>query len=120
MVEWTNDLDDDDSPRRKKKVNRRDLRRKVPLTPMQRLIAQECNKIRDMLLEKNRKYGNSALDPVRIFSKAPTDEQIKVRLDDKLSRLSRGQGAGEDVEFDLMGYLILLRCWRRMQRKGGK
>lgn len=81
------------------------------------LIAEECYALRDMLIEKNRAYGNSALDPLRVFSKADPEEQIRVRLDDKLSRLARGSAAGEDVELDLPGYLILLRVARRL--KGG-
>lgn len=76
---------------------------------IQRLIAQDCDRVRDMLLAKNKAYGNSALDPVRIFSKASPREQILVRLDDKLSRLARGQPAGEDVLLDIIGYLHLLR-----------
>ena len=80
------------------------------------LIAAECDAIKAMLLEKNKNYGNSALAPMRVFSKAPTDEQIRVRLDDKLSRLASGASAGEDVELDLMGYLILLRVSRRMTK----
>lgn len=68
-----------------------------------------CLRIWAMLDEKNRAYGNSALDPVRVFSKAPLGEQIRVRLDDKISRLARGQAAGEDVVQDLMGYLVLLK-----------
>lgn len=63
----------------------------------------------NMLLEKNRKYGDSALDPMRVFSRADPVEQIRVRLDDKLSRLARGVGEDEDVERDVMGYLVLLR-----------
>ncbi|MCK7581080.1 MAG: hypothetical protein MZV65_39750 [Chromatiales bacterium] len=79
------------------------------------LIRQECAMLRDVLLSKNAKYGNSALEPVRVFSKADPVEQIRVRLDDKLSRLMRGQGIeDEDVELDLMGYLILLRVARRL------
>lgn len=65
--------------------------------------------IRRMLIEKNVAYGNSALEPVRIFSRADAVEQINVRLDDKLSRLKRGHAAGEDVIRDLIGYLVLLR-----------
>jgi hypothetical protein len=69
-----------------------------------------CDEIKQMLLEKNSRYGDSALNPVRIFSKASPVEQILVRLDDKLSRLSRGSGVeDEDVLLDLLGYLILLR-----------
>lgn len=84
------------------------------MTDVQSLIANECDALKELLLQKNRAYGNAALDPVRIFSKAPADEQIRVRLDDKLSRLARGHAAGEDVELDLMGYIILLRVARRM------
>lgn len=76
-------------------------------------IAFECDALKAMLLEKNRAYGNSALEPVRIFSKADPMEQIRVRLDDKLSRIAKGQDAGEDVELDLLGYLILLRVARK-------
>lgn len=66
-----------------------------------------------MLIAKNRAYGNAALDPVRIFSRANPSEQIRVRLDDKLSRLARGSDAGEDVILDLLGYLVLLRLSER-------
>jgi len=65
------------------------------------------SKIGNMLKEKNEAYGDSALDPIRIFSKSDTIEQLNVRIDDKLSRLARGDNAGEDVEVDLIGYLML-------------
>ena len=65
--------------------------------------------IRKMLIQKNESYGDSALNPVRIFSKADPLEQLKVRIDDKLSRLARGDSAGEDVIHDLLGYLIIYR-----------
>lgn len=65
--------------------------------------------LKNLLLEKNKNYGDSALNPVRIFSKASAIEQIKIRIDDKISRLARGHNAGEDVYQDLIGYLVLLR-----------
>ena len=65
--------------------------------------------IRSLLLKKNEAYGDSALNPVRIFSKSDTLEQLNVRIDDKLSRLSRGDQAGEDVILDLLGYLLIYR-----------
>jgi len=55
------------------------------------LLAYELEQIQEMLLSKNRKYGNAALEPVRIFSKADALEQLKVRIDDKLSRLANQQ-----------------------------
>ena len=60
------------------------------------------------LVTKNRAYGDSALNPVRVFSRASASEQLRVRLDDKLARLERGHDAGEDTMLDLMGYLVLL------------
>jgi hypothetical protein len=63
-----------------------------------------------MLIDKNKSYGDSALDPIRIFSKANSDEQIKIRIDDKLSRISRGsEFYGDNDLDDLIGYLILLK-----------
>lgn len=66
------------------------------------------DRVRAFLRQKNAAYGDSALNPVRIVSKASADEQIRVRIDDKLSRLARGDAAGEDVLKDLLGYLVLL------------
>lgn len=65
--------------------------------------------IEDLLIKKNAAYGDSALDPVRIFSKADPLEQLKVRMDDKLSRLARGSEVDEDVVLDLLGYLLIYR-----------
>lgn len=66
--------------------------------------------IAEMLIEKNIKYGNSALEPKRIFSKADSTEQIKVRIDDKLSRIAnQNLEDDEDVIQDLIGYLVLLK-----------
>jgi hypothetical protein len=79
-------------------------------TSTQHTIANVCNNIKDMLIEKNKSYGDSALDPIRIFSKANSDEQIKIRIDDKLSRISRGsEFYGDNDLDDLIGYLILLK-----------
>lgn len=77
--------------------------------PLGHEILRECLGVAEILIQKNAAYGNSALEPMRVFSKASTVEQILVRLDDKLSRLARGSEAGEDVILDLMGYLVLLR-----------
>lgn len=91
--------------------------KKTDLNQVQKAIIAETDALRDLLLQKNAAYGNSALDPVRIFSQADTVEQIKVRLDDKLSRIVRGQSAGEDVEHDILGYLILLRVAKKLNQQ---
>jgi hypothetical protein len=81
-----------------------------------KLIDEECRHIAEVLKDKNRRYGNSALEPKRLFSKVDTVEQLNVRLDDKLSRIEAGQlDDDEDPEFDIIGYLIL----KRIQKKNG-
>ena len=70
-------------------------------------IADKCSEIEQMLVEKNRAYGNSATEPLRIFSQVDSSEGIRIRIDDKLSRI-RNRAKGEDSIKDLVGYLILL------------
>lgn len=77
-------------------------------------IREVCDGIANMLCAKNAAYGNSAIDPYRIFSKASPIEQLNVRIDDKLSRIARGHAAGEDVEIDLIGYLILKQVFYKL------
>jgi hypothetical protein len=76
-----------------------------------KLIVDELDSIRDLLVSKNARYGNSVFAPVGIFAKADPTEQIAVRIDDKLARVARGSGAleDEDVTADLIGYLVLYR-----------
>jgi hypothetical protein len=79
------------------------------------LIDTECQNLAEMLKAKNRAYGNSFADPVRIFSRVTPEEGLNIRIDDKLSRIARGKNAGEDAELDLIGYLILKRVLRRLE-----
>ena len=75
-------------------------------------ISGVCDDIKELLIHKNRKYGNSALKPCRVFSKASAVEQLLVRIDDKLNRIMQGAGLladDEDVVNDLIGYLVLLK-----------
>jgi len=82
-------------------------------------IAAVCDEIKAMLLAKNKAYGNSALAPLRIFSRAETVEQLNVRIDDKLSRIARGsEFVGDDTELDLVGYLVLRRVAARLKEEG--
>ena len=77
-------------------------------TETQYKITAILDKIESLLIEKNRKYGDSALNPTRVFSSASPIEQLKVRIDDKLSRVRSSQSdEDEDVIVDLIGYLVL-------------
>ena len=74
-------------------------------------IARVCDQVKDLLLQKNLKYGDSALNPIRVMSKSGPIEQILVRIDDKLNRIKQGNILmdDEDVVLDLIGYFILLK-----------
>lgn len=87
------------------------------LTASQRRISEVCDSIKDLLLQKNAAYGDSALAPLRIFSRADPVAQILVRIDDKLSRLSRGHALPDETldatVDDLIGYLVLLKVAKK-------
>jgi hypothetical protein len=70
-----------------------------------------CNQIKTLLILKNNAYGDSALEPVRIFSKNSSIDGLLVRIDDKLSRIKNMgvSSASEDTLMDLIGYLVLLK-----------
>lgn len=73
-------------------------------------IITECLEIAEMLIKKNISYGDSALNPTRLFAQSDSREQLKVRIDDKLNRIKNSQGfAGDNDVDDLIGYLILLK-----------
>ncbi len=70
------------------------------------------NNFKEFLKEKNRRYGDSALNPANIFSPVPASDQIKNRLDDKLNRIKEATKQGialrkNDVA-DVFGYVALL------------
>ena len=73
-------------------------------------IKKKCKDLEDLLLMKNARYGNSALEPLNVFSEAGAVAGIKMRIDDKLKRIKNAGlvDATEDTLQDLAGYLILL------------
>lgn len=83
--------------------------------PAGREIIEKCLHVASVLVEKNLAYGDSALNPTRVFSQASATEQLLVRMDDKLSRIKqRGVASDpeEDTVVDLAGYLVLLMISR--------
>ena len=94
----------------------------MTLTETQAQISLICDDIKELLLYKNRKYGNSALEPIRVFSKADDVEQILVRIDAKLNRIQQVAGLigdDEDVITDLIGYLVLLKLSLKKRADNG-
>jgi hypothetical protein len=89
---------------------------KIPQTQVD--ICTTLDEIKELLLEKNRLYGDSAINPVRIFSKADPIAQIETRMDDKLSRIrNMDPEDAEDAYLDLLGYLVLHRVAKMQQRR---
>ncbi len=81
-------------------------------------IRAACNRLADMLVAKNEAYGDSALSPLAIFGRGKASDLIRVRIDDKLSRIKNAPDAfGEDPIRDLLGYLILLQLAIEDERK---
>ena len=75
-------------------------------------VAETAARVVNLLKIKNEQYGDSVQQPLRVFSKLDSQAGIRVRIDDKLSRLARGNDSIEsdiDIVDDLIGYLILLR-----------
>lgn len=77
----------------------------------QNKIRKTMKEVLDLLISKNKQYGDSAMNPMGIFSKGSAEDLIRVRIDDKLNRLLQGDKSierDEDVILDLIGYLVLL------------
>ncbi len=81
-------------------------------------VCQVVQSIKELLLEKNEKYGNSALEPLGVFSQLSAKEGLLVRIDDKLKRIKNGslEKDDEDVINDLIGYLVLLKIYTNAEK----
>lgn len=81
-------------------------------------VYQVLSEITEMLIAKNQKYGNSAIEPLGIFSDLSPEEGLKVRIDDKLKRIKNGSldRDDEDVINDLIGYLVILKILQKDEK----
>lgn len=70
------------------------------------------SKLYETITEKNQRYGDAALNPMKIFINTSESDLIKIRLQDKLSRIKSAfidnNIDNEDALFDVIGYLVLL------------
>ena len=79
---------------------------------MQDKIKQKCDEIRDLLLEKNRSYGNAVFNKGVLFDVEPM-YAIQARINDKLNRIkSKNNYLSENDLMDITGYFILLQVLR--------
>lgn len=78
-------------------------------TETQKKIKEICDEIGKLLIDKNKKYGNSALEPKNIFYKGNAENSILIRLDDKIGRIiNSNDGIRTNDIVDIIGYLVLL------------
>ena len=71
-------------------------------------IVEVTGAIQLLLLEKNKRYGDSAIQPKRRFSKLDSTQGILIRLDDKMNRIESSEELRMNDVCDLIGYLSLL------------
>ena len=73
-------------------------------------IIEITDSMKDLLLYKNEKYGDSALSPKNIFYKGNSTNSILIRLDDKIGRIKNNPDSIPRVNdvCDIIGYCILL------------
>jgi phytoene dehydrogenase-like protein len=93
----------------------------MQLSPTLVRALKSLDEIKALLIEKNLKYGDSVANPKRIFSRASAMEQVLVRIDDKLSRISTmgpEVALDEDTVRDLIGYLALYLGLRDSKAEG--
>tara|TARA_A100001515_G_scaffold46743_2_gene36813 strand:- start:9099 stop:9368 length:270 start_codon:yes stop_codon:yes gene_type:complete len=80
--------------------------------PFAAKVTNLLTRIGQLLIAKNQQYGDSVNNPIRLFSKLDSQAGVRVRIDDKLSRLARGNDSIEsdmDIIDDLIGYLVMLK-----------
>ena len=73
-------------------------------------IVRIMDSTKNLLLYKNEKYGDSALNPLGIFTKGEAIVNLGARMEDKLMRLKEVGMTAESIDtlYDLQGYLTLM------------
>lgn len=84
---------------------REDTQESERILPQANDFKDITDSIADLLQYKNTKYGNSALEPLKIFS-----DKCKVgtRIDDKLARIKNSDSLKKNDVADLIGYCVLI------------
>jgi hypothetical protein len=78
------------------------------MTKTQIQIHKTSNSLRDLLVYKNKKYGDSALHPIKVFSKIDAGNSLCQRADDKISRIQNSEELRKNDVADLIGYMLLI------------
>lgn len=87
----------------------RSIGEQLGISSFEQNVRRITDQIADLLIAKNKAYGDAALNPIRVFSKSDRMEQLYTRLDDKLSRVQKGhEYPGDDTIRDIIGYCTLI------------
>ncbi|MBO6131079.1 MAG: hypothetical protein J6P28_03825 [Treponema sp.] len=81
-----------------------------PTTDTQKKISDTFDAMKDLLLYKNKMYGDSALKPRKGWYKGDAQNSILVRLMDKQARIDNNPSPVPRVNdvCDIIGYCVLL------------
>jgi hypothetical protein len=84
--------------------------KEVLYTDTQAKLVDVLDGMKNLLLYKNKKYGDSALKPKNIFYKGDATNSILIRLDDKIGRVMSNPDDKPRVNdvADIIGYCTLL------------
>ena len=79
-------------------------------TDTQAKLVDVLDGMKNLLLYKNRKYGDSAINPKKVFYKGDSTNSILIRLDDKIGRVMSNPDDKPRVNdvADIIGYCTLL------------
>jgi len=81
-------------------------------------IETTLESIRTGMLRHHAKWGSSIFQPVTILSSVSAEDAIRLRIDDRLRKLSQCRSEDEERELidDLIGYLINLRAFNTVHK----
>lgn len=79
-------------------------------TDTQQKLIDVLDGMKSLLLYKNKKYGDSAINPKKVFYKGDSTNSILIRLDDKIGRVMSNPDDKPRVNdvADIIGYCTLL------------
>lgn len=90
---------------------------KITTEQVNSLIIDECDRIKELLLQKNTAYNNSLYAAPPLFDVDPK-LGLMARINDKLNRIKQVgiSDVTEDSLDDLIGYLIHLRVSYKLNK----
>lgn len=80
-------------------------------------ITDILSAMENVLQVKNARYGDSAIQPLNVFTAVEPSNPICIRLDDKLSRVKNSNTIRINDVCDIIGYLVLLLAQKNVTKE---